>query len=95
MLVLYCALCEKRIFSNKNSFIHLTYPRKTLSRLVFLLKFLIIKINEYDVGAGDLADPLYRLPSECLTVLINNLVQMRMRLERWPNLSGTLRIPKL
>ena len=25
------------------------------------------------VGAGDLADPLYRLLSECVTVLINNL----------------------
>ena len=34
--------------------------KKYLSRLVFL----IIKIYEYDVGAGDLADPLYRLPSE-------------------------------
>ena len=52
------------------------------------MTFLIIKINEYDVGAGDLADPLYRLPSECVTALINNLEQMRMRLQRWPDLSG-------
>ena len=52
------------------------------------MTFLIIKINEYDVGAGDLSDPLYRLPSENVTVLINNLEQMRMRLQRWPNLSG-------
>ena len=35
-------------------------PRKTLSRLVLLLTFLIIKINEYDVVAGELVDPLYR-----------------------------------
>ena len=48
----------------------------------------------YDVGAGDLADPLYRLPSECVTVLINNLEQMRMRLQRWPNLSGGRQIIK-
>ena len=39
-------------------------------------------------GAADLADPLYRLQSEFVTVLINNLEQMRMRLQRWPNLSG-------
>ena len=44
------------------------------------MTFLIIKINEYDVGAGDLSDPLYRLQSEKVTVLINNLEQMRMRL---------------
>ena len=55
-------------------FIHsLSYPEKTLPRLVLYLTFLIIKINEYDVGAADLADPLYRLPSECVTVLIKNL----------------------
>ena len=63
---------------------HLTHPRKTLSRLTFP----IITMNEYDVAAGDLADPLYRLPRECVTVLINNLEQMLMRLQRWPNLSG-------
>ena len=39
-------------------------------------------------GAADLADPPYRLQSECVTVLINYLEQMRMRLQRWPNLSG-------
>ena len=43
------------------------------------LTFLIIEINNYNVGAGDLGDPLYRLPSElpseCETVLINNLKQ--------------------
>ena len=44
--------------------------------------------HEYDVGADDLADPLYRLPSERVTVLINKLEQMRMRFQRWPNLSG-------
>ena len=66
-----------------HSFIHLTYPRKALSRFVLLLlTFLIIKINEYDVVAGELVDPLYRLPSECVTVLINNLEQMRIRLQR-------------
>ena len=48
------------------------------------MTFLIIKINEYDVGADDLADPLYSLPSECVTVLINNLEQMRMRLQDGP-----------
>ena len=64
----------------EKSFIHLTYPGKTFPRLVLQLQFLIIKINEYDVGAGYLADPLYLLPSECVTVLINNLEQMRMHL---------------
>ena len=60
------------------------------------MTFLIIKINEYEtVEAGDLADPLYRLPSECVTVLINNLEQMHMRLQRWPNLSGGRQIIKL
>ena len=44
------------------------------------------RLNEYDVGVGNLADPLYRLPNECVTVLINNLEQMR--LQRWPNISG-------
>ena len=67
-----------------NAFIHLTYPVKSLPRLVLQLTFLIIKINEYDVGADDQADPLYRLPSECVTVLNNNLEQMRMRLQRCP-----------
>ena len=47
-----------------------------------------MKNNEYDVGAGDLADPRYRLPSECVTVLINNLEKMRMRFQRGLNLSG-------
>ena len=48
------------------------------------MTFLIKKINEYDVGAGHLANPVYRLPNEFVTVLINNLEQMRMRLQRWP-----------
>ena len=75
-------------FNNKNAFIHLTYPRKILSRLIFYLTFLIITIYEYDVGAGDLTDPLNRLPSDCVNVLNNNLEQMRMRLQKWSNLSG-------
>ena len=76
--MLYCALCEKGRLELKSLTTHLTHPRKTLSRLTFL----IIKMNEYDVAANDLADPLYRLPSECVTVLINNLEQMRMLLQR-------------
>ena len=60
------------------------------------MTFLIIKINENDVGARDLADPLYRLPSECVTVTINNLEQIRMRIviQRWPNLSCAHQIIK-
>ena len=54
-------------------------PRKTLSRLVLLLTFLIIKINEYDVVAGELVDPLYRLPSECVSVL-ETISQKRRKL---------------
>ena len=57
-----------------------------------VIKTIFIKVNEYDIGAGDLADPLYRLTSECVTVLINYLEQMRMRLRRWPNLPGGCQI---
>ena len=65
---------------------HLTYPRKKNSLEVgFVVDItqLIIKINEYDIGAGYLADPLYRLSSECVTVLIINLEQMIMSLQKW------------
>ena len=40
---------------------------------------------------GDLANPLYHLPSECVTVLISNFEQMRSYKDG-PNLSGDRKI---
>ena len=47
----------------------------SLSRLALWLTFLSIKINKYE-ERGDLAGHLYRLPSECVIVLINNIEQL-------------------
>ena len=42
---------------------------------------------------GDLANPLYLLPSECVTVPISNLEQMRMRIYKdGQNLTGDRQI---
>ena len=86
--MLYCAQCEKgrlelmSLTTKIHSFIYLI-PEKLFHGWVLQLTFLMIKVNECDVGDGDLADPLYRLPSECVTVLINNLEKMLMLLHIW------------
>ena len=65
-------------------FIHLTYPGKNSSAVVFVVD-IPNKIFYWIWRRGELADPLYCLPSE----LINNLEQMRMRTYKdGPNLSG-------
>ena len=72
---------------------HLFYlSRKNYSAVGLVVDIPNHIINEYNVGAGDHADPLYPLPSECVAVLINNLKQMHMCLQRWPNLSGSRQI---
>ena len=92
----YCGFGSRMVQGKKNILSgvrHLIIWRPPLNYLAVatylssgrhLLCVLIIKINEYDVGAGDLADPLYRLPSECVTIPNNDLEQMRMRSQRWP-----------
>ena len=45
---------------------------------------------------GDLAEPLYLLPSECVTVPFSNIEQMRMRTYKdGPNLSGDRQTDRL
>ena len=45
------------------------FSQKNFFAVGFVVDIPNHKIKEYDIVAGELVDPLYRLPSECVTVL--------------------------